>query len=129
VSLLLDSHVFVWWLQDSPRLAASLRAAIAAPRETVFVSAATIWELALKISIGRLRIMEAGEASLDSYIDACGFTELPVRARHAAAAARLPPHHHDPFDRLLIAQANIENMTLATVDKAMARYEVVRFDA
>lgn len=124
MSLLLDPHVFLWWLEDSPRLPARMRAAIAEPSEIIYVSAATIWELSLKVSIGRLRIKDLNADRLDDYIGACGFAELPIGAAHAAAAARLPPHHNDPFDRLLIAQALFEGATLVTADKMMAHYQV-----
>ena len=124
MKLLLDSHVFLWWLEDSALLSARMRSAIAEPRDSISVSAATIWELALKISIGRLKIKAPDAERIDEYIGACGFTELPVRAAHAAAAARLPRHHNDPFDRLLVAQAQIEGMTLVSADKLIARYQV-----
>lgn len=124
MSYLLDSHVFLWWLEDSPRLSLRMRGAIAAPRETIYVSAATIWELSLKVSIGRLSIKGAMANRLNEQIEACGFAELPVSAAHAAAAARLPQHHADPFDRMLVAQANSEGATLISADKAMARYQV-----
>ena len=124
MNLLLDSHVFLWWLADSPKLSARHREAISDAGSAIFVSAATIWELALKISIGRLRLDDSGAGRLDEYIAPCGFVELPVRATHAAAAARLPAHHSDPFDRVLIAQAQIEGLTLVTVDRAFSRYDV-----
>jgi PIN domain nuclease of toxin-antitoxin system len=124
LKLLLDSHVFLWWLADSPKLSARHRAAIADQGSPVLISAATIWELALKISIGRLRLDRLNAERLDEYIAPCGFAELPVSAAHAAAAARLPAHHSDPFDRMLIAQAQIEGVTLVTVDRALSRYDV-----
>lgn len=129
MNLLLDSHVFLWWIDDSAKLTARMREAIANPRNTVLVSAATIWELGLKIAIGRLTIRHAKADRLDELIDACGFDELPVRAGHAAASARLPPHHNDPFDRLLIAQALYEKADLVTVDAAIGRYDVPIFRA
>jgi PIN domain nuclease of toxin-antitoxin system len=122
--LLLDSHVFLWWLQDSRRLGRAARRAIQAPTATVFVSAASVWEIAIKQSIGRLRMGSGRSAALDSAISACGFVELPVTARHAASVRELPHHHGDPFDRLLVAQARVEGSYLVTADDQFAPYGV-----
>ena len=124
MKLLLDSHVFLWWLADSPKLSVRHREAIADKGSPILISAATIWELALKISIGKLRLDGLSAERLDEYIAPCGFAELPVSAAHAAATARLPAHHSDPFDRVLIAQAQIEGATLVTVDRTFSRYDV-----
>jgi PIN domain nuclease of toxin-antitoxin system len=117
--LLLDTHVFLWWRADSQKLTRTARTAIA-HADVVFVSAATAWEAAIKISLGRLRVPDTIEAGvLDS-----GFEKLPIGFSHAEAAARLPAHHADPFDRMLVAQAQIEGLTLVTHDKRLSRYEV-----
>jgi len=121
VRLLLDSHVFLWWLGDDSRLSARARTAIADPRSIVHVSAATIWELAIKAALGRI---DSGGADLGQEIAANGFVELPISARHATEAGALPRHHDDPFDRMLIAQARIEELVLITRDRAFAAYEV-----
>ena len=117
--LLLDSHVVLWWKEADPRLSAAMVRAIA-EAEDVYVSAATAWELGLKISLGKLRLPE----SVEDGILGAGFTELPVHFRHTRAAVVLPPHHHDPFDRMLVAQALCEGLTLMTHDDKITQYEV-----
>jgi PIN domain nuclease of toxin-antitoxin system len=124
VRLLLDSHAFLWWLRDDTRLSRRARTAISAPTSVVFVSAASIWEIAIKVSVGKVRWRERGGVALSDSIGACGFTELAVTARHAAAVRDLPRHHGDPFDRLLVAQALTEDLRVVTTDDAMARYGV-----
>ena len=116
--LLLDTHVFLWVVTDSRKLKQVARQAILAAEE-VHVSAASIWEIAIKAGLGRLE--GDAHAMLDS-IAASGFRELPVSGRHAAAVQRLPPYHGDPFDRLLIAQAIAEPLHLMTADPALTRY-------
>jgi PIN domain nuclease of toxin-antitoxin system len=119
VRLLLDTHVFLWWRANDRRLAAAVRAAVA-EADLVFVSAATAWEAAIKASLGRLRYPDTIEAG----VEASGFDKLPISLAHAERAARLPPHHADPFDRMLIAQAQSEDLTLVTRDRSLAAYEV-----
>jgi PIN domain nuclease of toxin-antitoxin system len=121
VRLLLDTCAFLWWLADDRRLGRRSRAALADPAARVFVSAATVWEIAIKSALGKL---DAGSADLAGEIVANGFRELPVSACHAAAAGALPRHHEDPFDRLLIAQAAGEGLTVVTRDPAFAPYGV-----
>ena len=116
--LLLDTHVFLWAVADSRKLNAAARRLIQEADE-VSISAASIWEIAIKSRLGKL----AGDANqLAAAIDESGFTELPVTSRHAAAVARLPLHHADPFDRLLVAQALAEPLILLTADKTLAQY-------
>lgn len=91
-----------------------------AEAEAVYISAATAWELGLKVSLGKLRLPEAVEDG----VVAAGFTELPVYFRHTREAVALPPHHHDPFDRMLVAQARCEGLTLMTHDDKIIQYEV-----
>lgn len=122
--LLLDTHVFLWFLADDARMPAGVARAIAAGTNVVLVSAASVWEVAIKASIGRLEIAGSDIADLPRLIDAAGFEELPVLARHAAQVHGLPPHHRDPFDRLLVAQARAEGLTLATTDPAVRAYDV-----
>lgn len=124
MSLLLDAHAFLWWLRDDARLGRRARAAIAAPRQQVLVSAASIWEIAIKLSLGKLRWKSGSGTTLDESIAACGFAELPVSGRHAAGVRSLPPHHGDPFDRLLVAQALIEDLRIVTVDEVFVAYGV-----
>ncbi len=116
--LLLDTQVYLWYLADSRKLPASARREIAGAEE-VFVSAASIWEAAIKAGLGKLN---AAADDLVAGIGASGFAELPVSARHAARVMTLPQHHRDPFDRLLVAQALHEPLHLLTADAALRRY-------
>jgi len=116
--LLLDTHVFLWAVSADRRLKSSTRDFLS-QADAVYVSAASIWEIAIKARLGKI---EADAASLADAIDDSGFRELVVSARHAAAVAKLPMHHHDPFDRLLLAQAFLEPLRLVTVDDKLAAY-------
>lgn len=117
--LLLDTHVFLWWRIDDAQLMGPARAAIA-EAAIVFVSAASAWEAEIKASLGKLELPEPIEAGVaDS-----GFDKLPIAFSHARAAARLPRHHTDPFDRMLVAQAMTEGLTLVTHDRRIEPYDV-----
>ncbi|MFM1749628.1 MAG: hypothetical protein RLZZ188_3294 [Verrucomicrobiota bacterium] len=118
--LLLDSHVIVWWLTSPERLSAETRAMISAPGNDLLLSAASAWELGLKVARGKLRLPENYAATL---IDE-GFRELPVSIAHAVRATGLPTLHGDPFDRLLVAQALEEDLILVTADDVVASYPV-----
>ena len=120
VNLLIDAHVLCWWIADQPELAGEARAAIADPDNIVGVSAATIWELAIKQAAGRLEF--AGDFREELKINR--FDILPIGLDHALAAATLPPHHSDPFDRMLVAQAQIERLTIVTRDRRIPQYGV-----
>jgi PIN domain nuclease of toxin-antitoxin system len=120
VKILLDTHVYLWWLRDDRKLTRKLAEAIADPAHTILVSAASVWEASIKTALGRLDV----EGDLVAEIEANGFVELPVHARHAQLAGALPRHHEDPFDRLLVAQASLEGLRLATVDSAFRHYDV-----
>lgn len=121
MKLLLDTHAFLWWLEDDPRLSLEARRAITAASSLVHVSAASVWEISIKAALGKLDL--PGVDLLDE-IPANGFLELAITARHARAAGALPRHHEDPFDRMLIAQAQLEGMTVVTRDGAFASYGV-----
>jgi PIN domain nuclease of toxin-antitoxin system len=118
--LLLDTHVFLWWLADDPSLGSETRDAIADSRNVVYVSAATVWEIAIKKSLGKLEAPD----DMSSIIEAEGFEPLPIDAFHAEQAGQLPPHHRDPFDRMLIAQGQAEGLSIVTHDRNFARYGV-----
>ena len=118
--LLLDSHSLLWWLSDVPRLGKIAYDAIASPDNEVFVSAANIWELAIKREKGAL----PAPYDLATLIEQRGFTPLPLSLFHAEQAASLPMHHRDPFDRMLIAQAQAEGLTLVTRDPHILRYGI-----
>ena len=116
--LLLDTHVFLWCVRDDRQLGKSARATIAGAT-AVYVSSASIWEATIKKAIGKL------EVDLDALVRAIagsGFVELPITARHAAAVARLPDVHRDPFDRLLVAQAMSEPLRFLTADSMLKGY-------
>jgi len=121
VKLLLDGHAFLWWLTEDPKLRAGAKRAVADPSSIVHVSAATIWELSIKASLGKL---DLDGADLLQEIEENDFVELPMTARHSLAAATLPRHHDDPFDRMLIAQAQIEGLTIITRDPMFRTYGV-----
>ena len=121
MKLLLDARAYLWWLADDRRLGARARKAITDPANAVLVSAATIWEIAIKAALGRL---DLHGADMVAELAANRFSELPITAVHAAAAAALPRHHDDPFDRMLIAQAQIERLRCVTRDPAFSAYRV-----
>ncbi len=123
--LLLDSHVVVWWAVYPGRLRDETRSALIDPANEVFLSAASVWELGLKIARQKLRL-PAGYAVR---LLADGFEELPVSVAHADRAMMLPALHADPFDRLLIAQALEEGLVLVTSDREIVRYDVPVMDA
>lgn len=118
MKLLLDTHVFLWWRANDRRLGRTARAAIA-EADLVFVSAASAWEAGIKAALGRLRYPD----TIESGVEQSGFEKLPVTFAHAELAARLPKHHADPFDRVLVAQAEIEHLTIVTNDRALGAYE------
>lgn len=122
--LLIDSHVFLWWGLDSPRLSASAGAAIADRRNEVLVSAATVWELTIKAARGKLELAPDPATFFAEQMSINGFSPLPVRAEHAVAVWNLPNHHADPFDRILVAQAIVESATLVTADQRLPAYPV-----
>ena len=111
--------MFLWWRADDRRLGGSARAAIT-DAALVFVSAATAWEAAIKAALGRLRYPD----TIESGVVASGFEQLPITFTHAECAAGLPSHHGDPFDRMLVAQAKVEDLTLVTHDQRLAPYGV-----
>ena len=118
--LLLDTHVLLWALTDDPSLSAAARAAIVDGRNRVVVSAVSAWEITIKRSLGKLR----APADLAEAVAAHRFTPLAVSLEHALAFGALPDLHRDPFDRLLVAQAGVEGLTIVTRDRAIARYDV-----
>lgn len=122
--VLADSHVALWWLEGNESLGDSCRTRIDQAEE-VFFSAATVWELGIKRALAKLSFPDG---LIESLVDA-GFVELPISAAHADRAASLPLHHGDPFDRMLIAQAQLESLTLVTADRAMEPYDIATIDA
>ena len=121
MNILLDTHVALWAIADSPKLPAKARQIIESPRSSVWISAATVWEIAIKRSLGRGDMPVSSQDAL-RYFRESGYRFLAVEPEHAAAVEELPPHHADPFDRILVAQALVEPMRLMTHDPMVARY-------
>jgi PIN domain nuclease of toxin-antitoxin system len=119
--LLLDTHALLWALEAPQRLPAGIRAAIEDTWNEVFVSAASAWEIAIKQSIGKLPVPRA---DLLETLSRANLTELPVTLKHAHATRLLPPIHRDPFDRMLVAQAQVEGLSLVSRDPAVRQYQV-----
>jgi PIN domain nuclease of toxin-antitoxin system len=117
--LLLDSHILLWWLGEHRRLSARARKTIS-EAEFVYVSAISAWELAIKAAIGKLKAPD----DLEAQMYASRFVPLPVTVAHAIAAGKLPRHHGDPFDRMLVAQASLESLTLLTSNSRLTAYDV-----
>jgi PIN domain nuclease of toxin-antitoxin system len=117
--LLLDTHVALWWLTNE-RLTSEVSAAIAEPRQARLVSMATVWEVAIKQGLGRLH---PPEDFVEALVDE-GFELLAIEPPHTRAVRDLPHHHRDPFDRMLVAQAQVERLTLVTRDERLSRYDV-----
>ena len=128
MNLLLDTHVLIWWMQGSKRIGPRARATMFEDEARLWLSAASIWEMAIKCAIGRLSLDAPLEKSVP-FLSRQGVRSLPISVGHALAAGALPAHHADPFDRMLIAQAQCEDLVLVTVDPAMEAYEVRTLDA
>jgi PIN domain nuclease of toxin-antitoxin system len=128
MNLLLDTHVLIWWLLDSAQLGRRAGNTILRPGAGLFISSASLWEISIKSAVGRLKLKEP----LGKYIPdllAGGFQPLPISFEHALAVRDLPLHHADPFDRMLVAQARCEDLTLMTADSAITPYDVRTIDA
>jgi PIN domain nuclease of toxin-antitoxin system len=120
LKLLLDTHAVIWFTEDAHQLSTSAAAAIEDPTNDILLSAVVAWEIAIKRGVGKLRVA-------NNYVDvmlAAGSRELPVAIAHARRVEKLPPHHSDPFDRLLVAQAMDENAAIVTNDERIRRYDV-----
>ena len=119
MSFLLDTHVLLWLLGDEP-IDPVVRGQLADRANLVMVSSASVWEISVKAALGRI----AFDGSIEDAIDGVGFEPLPITAAHAERAGGLPAHHRDPFDRMLVAQAQIEGLTLVSRDGVFSAYEV-----
>ena len=120
MNLLLDTHALLWWLDDARTLSREARESIGDIHHEVYVSAVTAWEISIKKALGKLEAPD----DLEEALSANAFRELPISIAHATAAGQLPNHHSDPFDRMLVAQAMIEDLTLVTRDKNIAPYQI-----
>ena len=129
MNLLLDTHALLWWLRNSRQLGKRAKALICAQETLIWISSVSIWEISIKAALGRLDLVEPFDEQLYAEMERSGFRELAVTFAHALAVRKLPPHHADPFDRMLIAQAQCQNLTVLTGDGAFAAYGVRTIDA
>jgi PIN domain nuclease of toxin-antitoxin system len=124
MKLLLDTNVFIRMMTDETLLSPISKAAIADQNNEVWVSAVSAWEIAIKMAIGKIRLSDPIEFFISDGMRKAKAVELPIRAAHAVRVAALPLHHNDPFDRLLIAQAQVESLTIVTSDRQFAAYGI-----
>jgi len=124
VKLLLDTHAFLWLINGDDRLSDTARQLYLDRANDLYVSAASLWEIGIKVGIGKLRLAEDWSATIPGEMEANSIRWLPIELAHCVQLSSLPFHHRDPFDRLLIAQALVEGMSLLTADEAMAGYAV-----
>jgi PIN domain nuclease of toxin-antitoxin system len=124
MNVLLDTHAFLWWVIDDTQLSTTAKAIIAEPANTIYFSVVSAWEIIIKERTGKLSLPESPETYIPSRLTANRFVTLPVEMPHVLQIALLPDHHRDPFDRLLIAQSQVENLPLLTVDHLISQYSV-----
>lgn len=124
ITLLLDTHIFLWWLFDDRRLPAGIRLTIENPDNPILVSSVSVWEITTKFRLGKLPEAFRVAKNVPAYIDKAGFKAMPVLPAHAQLAGEWALPHRDPFDRMLAAQAKLEGITLATVDKALLVFPI-----
>ncbi len=126
MKLLLDTHAFLWFVLNDRRLSKRAKQAIAAPENNVYIGPASYWEIAIKIGIGKYALNEPYQSFFEDQLASNGFHILAIEPRHTAPLTNLPFHHRDPFDRLLIAQAMVEQIPIVSNDPVMDQYEVER---
>ena len=124
MKVLLDTHAFLWWITDDPRLSERARDIIGDGGNDVFFSVASAWEIAIKAGIGRLHLPNPADEFVTGEVVRNGFSVLPIHLVHALRVHALPPHHRDPFDRLLVAQSGIDELPLISRDPVFARYDI-----
>ena len=122
--LLLDTHAFLWFVWDDPQLSSHAKSAIENPENRKLISIAACWEIAIKCALGKLKLDDTAENFLAREIASNNFELLPVSLIHATRTEKLPFHHHDPFDRMLIVQAMTEDLTLITRDDHFSQYPI-----
>jgi PIN domain nuclease of toxin-antitoxin system len=126
VKLLLDSHALLWFDEGDQRLSVKAQAMMSDPGNELLLSVASIWEIAIKVSLGKLRLLEPFDVYMQRVIRENGLTNLPISLDYAKALVALPFHHRDPFDRLLIAQAMVENLPILSADILFDKYPISR---
>jgi PIN domain nuclease of toxin-antitoxin system len=124
MKVLLDTHAFLWWISDSPKLSALARDVMSDGNNVLYFSAASGWEIAIKAQLGRLQLPTDLESFIPEQLAVNNMTVLPVQLHHALHVSTLPRYHRDPFDRILIAQSQVESLPLVTVDAKISRYAV-----
>jgi len=124
MKLLLDTHIFLWWVSDDPQLSTKARVLIGDGHNTLYWSAASSWEVSIKYALGRMPLPEAPEQFLPAEIEKNRIESLPIIDAHAFQTGKLPPHHQDPFDRMLVAQAQVESIALLSNDRQLNHYDV-----
>jgi PIN domain nuclease of toxin-antitoxin system len=126
MNILLDTHAFLWFVNDDPRLSESVRVLIETEESQPFISVASLWEIAIKISLRKLILKQSYETFIPHQLALNGIGILNITLGHMAAVATLPYHHRDPFDRLLVVQSKMEKMTLISADPEFTAYEITR---
>jgi PIN domain nuclease of toxin-antitoxin system len=124
MKVLVDTHALLWWASGDPRLSPRATALLTSAGNELLLSAGVVWEIAIKSALGRLSLGAAPDQFVQTLTAGVGMIPLAIRTDHASAVYHLPPHHQDPFDRILLAQAQIEGATLLTHDPQMHRYGV-----
>lgn len=126
MKVLLDTHAFLWFITDDPKLSTTGKTTIADPKNDILISPASYWEVAIKVSIGKYPLNVSFESFITQGIDDNEFEILPIEPKHAAAITNLPLHHRDPFDRLIIAQAMVEQIQIVSGDEQFDAYPIQR---
>ncbi|MBF0461847.1 MAG: type II toxin-antitoxin system VapC family toxin [Magnetococcales bacterium] len=126
MKLLMDTHTFLWWVWEHPNLSDKTREVMTNPENDLFLSMASIWEMAIKISMGRLALTKSLDCFISDHMERNQFTLLDISIAHASRVVSLPFHHRDPFDRLLIAQAMEDGMPILSVDGSFDAYGITR---
>lgn len=121
---MLDTHAFIWWVMNDPQLSLTAKTIIADPGNLLFLSAASAWEIVIKVRLGKLTLPEAPESYIPSRLKMNRFESLSIQLVHALQVKHLPDLHRDPFDRIIIAQSQVENIPIVTVDSQIMQYPV-----
>jgi PIN domain nuclease of toxin-antitoxin system len=129
MNLLIDTNVLIWWMKNNRRLGRNAQALLRSGENSIWVSSASIWEICIKASLRRLTVPESFSEFAAEDLERGGFRRLDITFQHALAVRHLPLHHSDPFDRMLVAQAQHENLALLTADSALAAYRIRTVDA
>ncbi|RMD59631.1 type II toxin-antitoxin system VapC family toxin [Candidatus Parcubacteria bacterium] len=124
MNVLLDTHAFLWWIDDNPKLSPRARGVISDAGNALFLSAASGWEMAIKARLGKLKLPDDLEHFIADQLVTNAFSSLPIQLSHALHVYTLPDYHRDPFDRILVAQGQLENMPILTADPQIAQYSV-----